>query len=125
MRLLTLVLLAVLPLAVVAQLRTIPTDAKHGVVRHVQEMQVRLDGKDELLAAGAQIRDANNRIVLPVSLTSDTPVKYRRDGDGRLSRLWILTEAEAAQDPAPKPAPKPEPKPAPKPEPKKPAPEKK
>jgi hypothetical protein len=118
MRLLALVLLAVLPLAAVAQLRTIPADAKHGVVRHVQEMQVRLDGKDELLAAGAQIRDANNRIVLPVSLASDTPVKYRRDGEGRLSRIWILTAAEAAQDPAPKPEPK-------KPDPKKPAPEKK
>ncbi|HWA37600.1 MAG TPA: hypothetical protein VG873_07030 [Burkholderiales bacterium] len=114
MRLLVLALLAVLPLAAAAQLRTIPADAKHGVVRHVQEMRVRLDGRDEMLAAGAQIRDANNRIVLPVALASDTPVKYLRDGDGRLFRMWILTAAEAAQDPAPKPKPKPAPPPAPK-----------
>ena len=106
LRLAAFLFLAVPPLTAAAQLRTIPPDAKHGVVRHVQAMQVSLDGKLEQLAAGAQIRDANNRIVLPVSIASDTAVKYQRDGDGRLNRLWILTAHEAAQDPAPKPAPK-------------------
>jgi hypothetical protein len=108
LRLAAFLLLSAAPLIVAAQLRTIPPDAKRGVLRHVEEMAVRLDGKVEVLAAGAQIRDRNNRIVVPVSLTADTLVKYRRDGDGRLYQLWILTPEEEAQDPEKKPPPAPE-----------------
>jgi len=100
-RLAAFVLAAVLPAAVsttaLAQLRTIPPDARLGTLRHVQEMDVSLDGATERLAPGAQIRDAGNRIVLPMALTSPTLVKYRRDGEGRLRQVWILTPEEAAQ----------------------------
>ncbi len=98
-RLAAILLLAAVPLITAAQTRTLPADAKRGVVRHIEEMRVRLDGRVELLAAGAQIRDASNRIVVPVSLATDTVVKYRRDGDGRLYQLWVLTPQEAAQNP--------------------------
>ena len=110
LRIAAVLLLSTAPLIVAAQLRPIPipSDAKRGVARHVQEMAMRLDGKVEVLAAGAQIRDRNNRIVLPVSLTADTRVKYRRDGEGRLYQLWILTPDEEAQDPENKPPPVPE-----------------
>jgi hypothetical protein len=97
-RLIAILLLAALPLAAVAQLRTIPKDAKRGHMRHLQEMQVNLDGATERLAAGAQIRDANNRIVVPLSLSASTLVKYRRDSEGRVHQVWILTPAETAQD---------------------------
>jgi hypothetical protein len=96
------VLAAALPLAAAAQIRTIPEDAERGQLRHVQEMEVSLDGKVERLAPGAQIRNADNRVVLPVTLTSDTTVKYRRNGEGRLFEVWILTPAEAAKGEAKK-----------------------
>jgi hypothetical protein len=95
-------LLAALPAVAFAQLRTIPADAKPGKIRHVKEMDVALDGKTERLAAGAQIRDASNRIIVPMTIPADAPVKYRRDAEGRVHQVWILTPAEAAEAPAAK-----------------------
>lgn len=96
-RLVALLLAATLSGAALAQLRTIPQDAKRGVLRHVQEMDVSLDGARERLAPGVQIRDRDNRIVLPAALGGDTLVRYRRDQEGRLRQVWILTPKEAAQ----------------------------
>jgi hypothetical protein len=83
--------------AAYGQLRTIPEDAKRGTMRHVQEMTVEIDGTQQQLAAGAQIRDADNRIVVPSAVPPGTLVKYRLDGDGRVWRVWFLTPEEAAQ----------------------------
>jgi hypothetical protein len=80
-----------------AQLRAIPQDAKRGEMRHVQETSVQIDGKAMRLAAGAQIRDASNRIVLPAMLPPGSRVKYLLDPQGDVSRVWVLTDAEAAQ----------------------------
>ena len=71
-----------------AQLRTIPADAKLGEIRHVQEMLVELDGKPQRLAPGAQIRDADNRLMLPVSLSdkqSVIPARRTRPGASRVA----------------------------------------
>ena len=65
-------------------------------------MRVSLDGKAEQLAPGAQIRDADNRVVLPVTIRADTAVKYRRDREGRVHQVWILTPEETAKDEAAK-----------------------
>ena len=107
-------LLTVASFGAAAQFRTIPADAKRGELRHVQSMLVELDGKPANLSAGAQIRDIENRIVLPASITQKTVVRYLTDPMGHLHRVWILSAAEAAAS-----APKPKPKPAPAPEPKK------
>jgi len=80
-----------------AQFRTIPEDAKRGVMRHVQEMVVEIDGTRERLAPGARIRNASNLIVVPGAVPPDTLVKYRRDGEGRVREVWFLTPSEAAQ----------------------------
>lgn len=80
-----------------AQLRTIPPDAKRAELRHVQEMIMELDGKRARLAPGAQIRDANNFVVLPVAVPPGSLVKYRADAEGVLTHIWILTPQEAAQ----------------------------
>ncbi len=96
-----------------AQLRTIPAEAKRGELRHVQDLVVELDGKPARLSAGGQIRDTENRIVLPTSVTGKTVVKYLPDAMGNLHRVWILSKDEAAAS-APKPAPKPLPAPEPK-----------
>jgi hypothetical protein len=80
-----------------AQLRTIPPDAARAKMSHVQDRVVELDGKRELLAPGAQIRDGENRVIVPSALPSDSLVKYRRDPSGAVRQVWILTPAEAAQ----------------------------
>ena len=80
-----------------AQLRTIPADAERGELRHVQENVVELDGKRETLAPGAQIRDKANRIVQPATVSPGAIVKYRRDANGAVSQVWILTPDEAAR----------------------------
>ena len=80
-----------------AQLRTIPDDAKRGVMRHVQDMVVEIDGVQQQLAPGAQIRDTSNLIVVPTAVPPDTLVKYRLDGEGKVRQVWFLTDEEAAQ----------------------------
>ncbi len=80
-----------------AQVRAIPEDAKRGVMRHVQDMVVEIDGVQQRLAAGAQIRSENNLIVVPSAVAPDTPVKYQLDGQGMVRQVWLLTPQEAAQ----------------------------
>jgi hypothetical protein len=89
-----LALLLFLPLAATAQLRTIPQDAKRGEIRHVHDMLVEIDGTQQRLSPGAQIRDVNNRLVLPVSLSEKSEVKYQLDARGLVHRVWILSAKE-------------------------------
>jgi hypothetical protein len=79
------------------QLRTIPQDAKRGQMSHLQDMVVAIDGKPVRLSPGAQIRDPDNRLVLPVSLPANSEVRYVADESGAVHRVWILTTQEKAQ----------------------------
>ena len=115
-RLLAVALAVCASVAAHAQLRTIPSDAKRGTMRHLQDMIVQMDQSKARLAPGAQIRDIYNRLVLPTAVTQPTVVKYQVDAMGHVWRVWILTAEEAAAS-----APPPEPKPAPLPTPAKPA----
>ena len=80
-----------------AQLRTIPAEAKRATMSHVNGMTVSIDGKNAELAAGAQIRDGRNMIVVPTAVPPDILVKYMLDSQGRVGRVWILSPQEAAQ----------------------------
>ena len=80
-----------------AQFRSINPEARRGVMRHLQGMTVELDGKPVQLAAGAQIRDGRNMIVVPTAVPAAVLVKYLRDDAGQLTRVWILSPQEAAQ----------------------------
>ena len=80
-----------------AQLRTIPADAKRATMSHVQGMTVEIDGRRMLLAAGAQIRDGRNMIVVPTAVPKGILVKYRLDTQGQIGRVWILSPQEVAQ----------------------------
>jgi len=80
-----------------AQLRSIPADAKRGEMVHVEDTAVEIGGKRMRLAAGAQIRGANNLIVLPSALPPRSLVKYTVDPQGDVFRVWILSAQEAAQ----------------------------
>jgi hypothetical protein len=84
--------------AAVAQpiLRTIPADAKRGVMSPVQGMTVEIDGKQFELAAGAQIRDGRNMILVPTALPKGAVAKYQLDPDGKVRRAWLLSPQEAA-----------------------------
>jgi hypothetical protein len=84
--------------AAMAQLRSIPDDAKRGQIRHVREMIVEIDGTQARLSPGAQIRGPENRIVLPGALPQEAVlVKYLADPAGLVHRVWILTPEEAAR----------------------------
>jgi hypothetical protein len=80
-----------------AQLRTIPADAKRGEMRSKGNMDVEISGKAMQLSPGAQIRDANNMIVLPTAIPSGAKVKYQLDPQNFVHRVWILTPQEEAQ----------------------------
>ena len=97
LRLLLAIAMFAASLPALAQLRTIPADAKRGELRHVQDMVMEVDGKRARLAPGAQIRDANNFVVLPVAVPPGSLVKYRADAEGTLTHVWILSPQEAAQ----------------------------
>ena len=94
--------LALAALAAQAQLRTIPAEARRGTLSHVQDTIVLLDGKQARLSQGAQIRDENNRILLPTQLPKGSKVKYLPDAAGHLHRIWIMTPQELAQPDAKK-----------------------
>ena len=100
--LLAAVLFALASSAALAQLRTIPADAKRATMSYVQGMTVDLDGNRTELAPGAQIRDVENRIILPATLPSGSLIKFMPDMQGRVWRVWILSQQEAAQPDAKK-----------------------
>jgi hypothetical protein len=80
-----------------AQLRSLPAEAKAGEIRQLTDMTVVVADRTTLrLATGVQIRDAENRIVLPGALASGTTVLYVLDHDGLVRRAWIPSGAEAA-----------------------------
>ena len=85
-----------------AQLRTIPKEAVLGQIRHLESMLIELDGtKVVQRSAGAQIRDTDNRLVLPTSLSQRTVVRYLVDGGGDVHRVWILSADEIRLLPPP------------------------
>jgi hypothetical protein len=80
-----------------AQLRTIPKDAKVGEIRYLQDMFVAIDGVQQRLAPGAQIRDESNRIIVPSALPAKAPVRYRLNAEGTVRQVWLLSPEEAAK----------------------------
>jgi hypothetical protein len=86
-----------LTVGVWAQVRTIPDEAKRGEVRHVHDMLIDIDGVQQRLAPGAQIRDSSNRVIVPTALPAGAQVKYVMNGQGHVRQVWILTPEEAAQ----------------------------
>jgi hypothetical protein len=102
MRLLVALLLAVAASGAAAQIRAIPSEAQVGTMRHLEFTTVELDGAPRTLAPGAQIRDVENRIVLPGALEQHQPVRYTLDSAGMVFRVWLLSadEKEALPPPA-------------------------
>jgi len=89
---------ATLATAAQAQIRALPEHARPGTMRHEQDMIVQIDGRFAQLAPGAQIRDIENRVVLPVMVPPGSWVKYTVDREGLVDRVWILSPLEAARE---------------------------
>ena len=96
-RALTLAALLLVCASAAAQMRAIPDDAKRAAIRHVQETVVELNGARALLAPGVQIRDAENRLIVPTAIPDGVLVKYLLDAQGQVRRVWILSPDETAQ----------------------------
>jgi hypothetical protein len=96
-------LLAAASLSAHAQFRIIPDDTRRASMTHVRDMVVAVDGKGVNLAAGAQIRGANNMLILPGQLPPDSLVKYQTDSTGLITRVWVLSAEEAARPDKPRP----------------------
>ena len=76
--------------------RTFPPDAVAGQVRDYAYPTVQLDDRAYRLAPGALIYDGYNRIIAPNHLPQGAKVLYRIDGQGQVSKMWLLTPEEAA-----------------------------
>jgi len=101
MRSISLILLMALAATATAQLRTIPKEAKVGEIRHLQDMVMEIDGKPQRLTPGAQIRDTDNRLVVPASVAAKTQARYLLDATGMVHRIWLLSPREKAALPPP------------------------
>ena len=82
--------------AAAAQLRAVPPEAKRATLWHLEGRLVQLDGAQVLLAPGAKIRDARNRLVRPGAIPPGSAVRFLADKRGNLHRVWILSPQEAA-----------------------------
>jgi hypothetical protein len=56
-----------------------------------------VNGQTLPLAPGVQIRDPFNMVVLPLQISALVPVRYQTDMSGAISKVWILSQREAAQ----------------------------
>jgi hypothetical protein len=96
-----LVLLAALLAApVLAQTRNppVPEDSRRGVIRHVEQMAVIVDDRPMQLAAGAQIRNQLNLIIVPMAIPREGAwADYTLNSDGQVFRVWLLTPDEFAR----------------------------
>lgn len=75
--------------------RPIPIEASRAEMQPPANGQVALDGTVYSLSPGAQIRDAKNRIVLPLAVQQPAEVRYLTDAAGSVHRIWILGPGEA------------------------------
>ena len=83
--------------------RLFPPQTKRGEMSNVDFPTVKINGTERKLSAGAWIKNENNTIDMPVTLRGrQFIVNYTEDNEGNVSRVWILSPAEASV-PLPKP----------------------
>jgi len=77
--------------------RTLPENTIKGEMQVLSPTSANVDGQMRILAPGVQIRDPFNTVVLPGMIREAVPVRYQTDMTGAISRVWILSQREAAQ----------------------------
>ena len=79
-----------------AMVRPFPAETKRGEMQPPQQGEVVIGGRTLYLSPGAQIRNTDNRIVMPSTVQEAVTVRYLTDGSGAVARVWMLTPAEAS-----------------------------
>jgi hypothetical protein len=83
-----------------AAARTFPEKATRGELNAHQYPYMKIGDKTFRLAPGGKIYNHSNLIIMPVSLqTQNAQIFYLIDMQGDLSKVWLLTDEEAAQYP--------------------------
>ena len=94
--------LVVVSLSSTAQVvnRPFPPPAVRGVLTVTQPPEVLMDGKADRLSPGARIRGTNNMLLMSGALVGQSlSVNYTREPNGYIHEVWVLTDAEARQQP--------------------------
>lgn len=77
--------------------RNFPIGTVRGRLLVVDAPEIQLDDKADRMAPGARIRNAQNMLVTPASVTGQLlAVNYTRDVSNLVFQVWILSETEAA-----------------------------
>jgi hypothetical protein len=78
--------------------RQFPPSAKRALLQVTQPPDILLNGAPERLSPGARIKGVTNLMVMSGALV-DTPVlvNYKRDMQGLIHEVWILSPEEAQQ----------------------------
>ena len=80
--------------------RLFPPIAQRGTLSTEAYPVITIDGKVRRLSAGAWIRNLNNTIDMPASLSGQRfVVNYTENNEGDIDRVWILSPTEAAAVP--------------------------
>ena len=79
-----------------ALVRPFPAEAKRGEMQPPQQGEVVIGGRTLYLSPGAQIRNADNRIIMPSAVQEAATVRYLTDASGAVFRVWMLTPEEAS-----------------------------
>ncbi|HTP96173.1 MAG TPA: hypothetical protein VMK05_10000 [Burkholderiales bacterium] len=86
--------IALIAAPALAQLRSLPQNAKRGNVDAVQYPLVQIAGITYRMAPGSTIRDDNNRIITPNFLPVGANVVFAFDMHGDIIQIVILTAQE-------------------------------
>lgn len=77
-------------------IRSFPSDVARANFVVQQWPVVAVNGKTERAAPGARIVGLNNNLLMPASITGQKlVVNYRRNFQGQVSEVWVLTQKEA------------------------------
>ncbi|WP_284155383.1 hypothetical protein [Sulfuricystis multivorans] len=75
--------------------RHLPAEAKRGVMGMPADGRVQIDGQTYLLSPGVVIRNEYNMAIPSMLVSAPVLVRYQTDAMGAVSRVWILSAAEA------------------------------
>jgi hypothetical protein len=97
-RLLLCLMLMLATLSALAAPRNFPANVQRGVMSASVYPQIMINGQAQLLAPGAKIFDDKNLIIMATSLLNNAyTVNYTIDAQGKIDRIWVLTNEELAQ----------------------------
>ena len=76
--------------------RPLPNDAKLAKAATFAYPNLTANGKTMHIGVGSRIYDQNNRIIMPAAVPAKVNVLFKTDMNGDVSRVWIITDQEAA-----------------------------